>query len=137
MGRNDYEIDPNTDDLFISLIDLRDEAKAKGDSIEKTLKIIANSTSYGIFIEINRDDAPKSEKLNVFGPSGDYFQVRSKAIEEPGRFFNPLLGILITGAARLMLGIAEKLTVDFGLDWAFCDTDSLAELRSDLVYELN
>lgn len=41
-------------------------------------------------------------------------------------FFNPLLAILITGAARLVLGIAEKLTIDFGLDWAFCDTDSLA-----------
>jgi hypothetical protein len=129
MGRDDYEIDPNTDDPFISLIDLRDEAKAKDDSIEKTLKIIANSTSYGIFIEINRDDAPKSERLNAFGPNGDCFETRSKAIEEPGRFFNPLLGILITGAARLMLGLAEKLTTDFGLDWAFCDTDSLAMTR--------
>jgi len=37
--------------------------------------------------------------------------------------------VLITGAARLMLGITEKLTLDLGLDWAFCDTDSLAFAR--------
>jgi hypothetical protein len=129
LGRDDYTIDPERDDLFTRLIDLRDEAKSKDNSIEKTLKIIANSTSYGIFIEINRDDAPKSEKLNVFGPNGDCFEINSKAIEEPGRFFHPLLGILITGAARLMLGIAEKLTIENGLDWAFCDTDSLAIIK--------
>jgi hypothetical protein len=129
LGRDDYTIDPYADDFYLSLIDLRDEAKAKGDPIEKTLKIIANSTSYGIFIEINRDDAPKSQPLEVYGPSGNCFEVHSKVIEEPGRFFHPLLGVLITGAARLMLGIAEKLTLDSGLDWAFCDTDSLAITR--------
>jgi hypothetical protein len=123
-------IDPYADDFYLSLIDLRDEAKTKGDPIDKTLKVIANSTSYGIFIEINRDDAPRSELLDVYGPNGNCIKVNSKAIEEPGRFFHPLLGVLITGAARLMLGIAEKLTIDFGLDWAFCDTDPLAITRS-------
>ena len=93
------------------------------------LKIIANSTSYGIFIEINRDDAPKSELLNVFRPSGDYFEINSKAIEEPGRFFNPLLGIMIKGAAALLVGIDEKKNRDLGLQVAFCDTDSLAIIR--------
>lgn len=129
LGIERYSINPDKDDLFTRLIDLRDEAKSKSESIEKTLKIIANSTSYGIFIEINRDNAPKSENLNVYGPNGDCLLSNSKAIEEPGRFFNPLLAILITGAARLMLGISEKLTIDYGLDWAFCDTDSLAITR--------
>src|SRR5262249_27351199 len=131
LGRDDYTINPYTDDFYLSLIDLRDDAKAKGAPIEKTLKIIANSTSYGIFIEVNRDDAPKTERLHVYGPGGDCMEIRSKVIEEPGRFFHPLLAVLITGAARLMLGIAEKLTVDCGLDWAFCDTDSLAIVRPD------
>lgn len=133
LGLDDYTIDPNSDDPFIRLIDLRDEAKENGDSIEKTLKIIANSTSYGIFIEINRDDAPKSEEFYVFGPNGDCTEIDSKAIEEPGRFFHPLLGVLITGGARLMLGIAEKLTIDNGLEWAFCDTDSLAITRPENI----
>jgi hypothetical protein len=110
LGRGDYPINPYTDDFYLSLINLRDDAKEKSDPIEKTLKIIANSTSYGIFIEVNRDDAPKSERLHVYGPSGDCLETYSKVIEEPGRFFHPLLAVLITGAARLMLGIAEKLT---------------------------
>jgi hypothetical protein len=129
LGRDDFRIDPRKNDLFKRLVDLRDEAKARGDSAEKALKTIANSTSYGIFIEVNRDDAPKGKTLNVFGPKGEKREITTKAIEDPGRYFNPLLGVLITGAARLMLAIAEKVTLDLGLDWAFCDTDSLAIVR--------
>ena len=46
------------------------------------------------------------------------------SIEEPGRYFHPLLATLTTGAARLMLALAETLAEDEGLSWAFCDTDS-------------
>jgi hypothetical protein len=133
MGKRDFKIDPNSDDFFTRLIDLRDEAKANRDPIEKTLKIIANSTSYGVFIEISRDDAPKSELLKVFGPHGEPRNIDTKALEQPGRYFHPLLGVLITGAARLMLGIAELKTDGFGLDWAFCDTDSLAIIRPESI----
>lgn len=131
LGNDQYRIDPATDDLFNRLIDLRDEAKEKSDPIEKTIKILANSTSYGIFIEVNRDNAPKSEPITVFGPNDEKHDLSTKAIEEPGRYFHPLLGVLITGAARLMLGIAEKLVLDEGLDWAFCDTDSLSMIRPE------
>jgi hypothetical protein len=129
LGRDDFQIDPVNDDFFRRLIDLRDEAKGAIDPIEKTLKIIANSTSYGIFIEVNRDDAPKSEKLNIYGPAGECEQISTRGIEDPGRYFHPLLGVLITGAARLMLGIAENRVLTARLDWAFCDTDSLAIIR--------
>ncbi|MFN0303063.1 MAG: hypothetical protein ACKVQU_22215 [Burkholderiales bacterium] len=129
LGRDDFAIDPTSEGFFTRLVDLRDEAKAQGNPSEKALKIIANSTSYGIFIEVNRDDAPKAEPLTVFGPNGERMEVTTRSIEDPGRYFNPLLGVLITGAARLMLGIAEKRTLDLGLDWAFCDTDSLAIVR--------
>ena len=59
------------------------------------------------------------------------FPSSSKKVEEPGRYFHPLLATLITGAARLMLGIAECLCMEKGLDWAFCDTDSLAIAKPD------
>ncbi len=131
LNRDDYQIDPKKDDFFKCLIDMRDEAKANSDEIEKTIKIIANSTSYGIFIEIIRNDASRAEPLNVFGPNGDCIAVATKAIEEPGRYFNPILGVLITGAARLMLGLAERRVIDCGLDWAFCDTDSIAMVRPE------
>ena len=61
------------------------------------------------------------------------FYIDSKAIEEPGRYFHPLLGTLITGAARLMLALAEKLTLDQGLEWVFCDTDSLSIAKPELM----
>jgi hypothetical protein len=45
------------------------------------------------------------------------------------------LATLITGAARLMLALAERQTLDAGLDWIFCDTDSLAIARPADVAE--
>jgi hypothetical protein len=131
FGRKDFTVDPQTEDVFTRFIDMRDEAKAKGDPAEKAIKIIANSTSYGIFIEVNRDNAPKPEPIAIYGPSGACQLTKSKAIEEPGRYFHPLLGVLITGAARLMLGLAECLTKKARLKWTFCDTDSLAIARPE------
>ena len=133
FGNDAYTVDPLSDDVFSQLIDLRDHAKAQGDPRERAMKIIANATSYGIFIEILRDDAATSEPVPVYGPSGGRRIVETKAIEQPGRFFNPIVAVLITGAARLMLALTERLVVDAGLDWAFCDTDSIAIVRPDDV----
>ena len=131
LGRDEFRVDPLKDDAFKRLIDLRDEAKRNGVPAEKSIKITANSTSYGIFIEVIRDNAPKSEVLHVYGFDGVCRPEKIPAIEKPGRYFNPLLGVLITDAARLMLALAEKLSMDAGLDWVFCDTDSLAIARPD------
>lgn len=127
----DFAIDPLKDDAFKRFIDLRDRAKADKDPAEKAIKILANSTSYGIFIEVQRDNAPKPESLNLYTPDGHCHEISSTAIEDPGRFFHPLLGTLITGAARLMLALAERVAKDEGLGWAFCDTDSLAMARPE------
>jgi len=136
-GNSNYRVDPLEDDFFKRLIDLRSAIKAQLknssalnvsalDSDQQALKILANSTSYGIFVEliVGGFDAP--QKLTCYGPSGEGFSVDTKKIEEPGRYFHPLLATLITGAARLMLAIAETLCIRRGLDWAFCDTDSYA-----------
>lgn len=131
FGSSDFHIDPRRDDAFVRLIDMRDEAKAKGDAVEKAIKIIANSTSYGIFIEILRDDASKPEMLTLFHPEAREATILSKALEEPGRYFHPVIGTLITGAARLMLALAERTVLAESLQWAFCDTDSLAIARPD------
>ena len=52
-----------------------------------------------------------------------------------GKFFHPILGALITGAARLMLGLVERGILDAGLDWAFCDTDSMAIAKPEGMSE--
>lgn len=126
MGRADCVLDPAAADMFTGIINMRDRAKAAKDPIEKHLKILANSTGYGVYAEIIRDDAPKPEPLTVYGPDGASFTNLSCALEEPGRYYHPLLAAMITSAARLMLACAELVAEKEGLGWAFCDTDSLA-----------
>ncbi len=90
------------------------------------MKILANATSYGIFIELNVDDPDEVESPIQIHASAGSRVAKSAKRENPGDFFHPLLGTLITGAARLMLAITERLLLDEGLDWIFCDTDSMA-----------
>ena len=143
-GNPDYRIDPYKDDFFKRLIDLRNEVKgrlkqAPGDerntleAEQLALKIVANSTSYGIFIELNVEDLPSAEDRLCYGYSGKAFKVTTNKLEKPGRYFHPLLATLITGAARLMLAVTETLAQQNGLDWAFCDTDSMAIAKPDNV----
>lgn len=131
FGRDEYTIDPRKDDIFIRLIDMRDEAKANRDPLEKVMKIIANATCYGIYAEVQRDDAPKPESIDVHGPHGEGGTMLSQAVEEPGEYFHPVLAPLITSAARLMLALAERLARDESLAWTFCDTDSIAMTKPE------
>ena len=136
-GNPDYCVDPVETDFFKRVIELRQSIKKRRDvatgddraalEIEQNfLKIAANSTSYGIFIEVNVETGPTRRATTVHSSTCDPFSFKSNKVEMPGTFFHPLLGTLITGAARLMLAIAERLVTDSGLDWSFCDTDSMA-----------
>lgn len=135
FGDPAFRVDPRNEDVFNRLIDLRDKAKADRNQNQQAIKIVANATSYGIFIEVQRDDAPKPEPLMIYDHNGEALETKSKALEQPGKFFHPLLGTLITGAARLMLALSENLTLDAGLKWVFCDTDSLAIARPEGMAE--
>lgn len=136
-GNEQYEIDPVRQDFFRRLIDLKEATKlemdasagSKGEELRSrygTLKIVANATSYGIFVEVNVSELDGREQRTCFGPGGYGFPVETDKSEEPGRYFYPLLATLITGGARLMLAITESLIKQSGLDWVFCDTDSMA-----------
>ncbi|MFC7291192.1 DNA polymerase [Hirschia litorea] len=131
FGKPEYRVDPLNEDVFVKFVNLRDEAKARKDPLQQAIKIIANATCYGIFVEVLRDEAPKPETLNIYGPDGNGFETSSTALEEPGKYFNPVLAVLITSAARLMLALAERLTTDQGLAYTFCDTDSIAMTKPD------
>jgi hypothetical protein len=137
VGNNDYTINPRKDDFLKRMIDARNEVKAKMkrasgheaarlDAEQQSIKIIANATSYGIFVEQIVEELDSPEHRMCFGSGGEPFQVSTAKGEKPGRYFHPLIATLITGAARLMLAITEVLASVGGLDWAFCDTDSMA-----------
>jgi transcriptional regulator with XRE-family HTH domain len=130
-------IDPATDDFYQRLIIHRNTLKRKLktaseaekpilESDQKSIKILANATSYGIFVELNVEEYVAAKQMIGYGVRPQAFKFKSKKFEKPGRYFHPLLGTLITGAARLMLALAEHQVTEQKLDWAFCDTDSIA-----------
>ena len=130
-------INPATDDFYQRLIIHRNAIKAKLEtasapdkpalkSDEQAIKILANATSYGIFVELNVGEYVKTERMVGYGGRPHPSRFKSQTSERPGAYFHPLLATLITGAARLMLALAEHQVVEQGLDWVFCDTDSLA-----------
>jgi hypothetical protein len=145
-GNPDYRIDPARDDFFRRAIELRISIKKQmgvetgaiwrtHDAEQEFLKILANSTAYGISMQIDPADFDRREYVDVFGPRGRPHRIFSKRYETPGPYFHPLLGAVTTGAARLMLAITERLIIDAGLDWAFCDTDSMAIAKPDAISE--
>lgn len=136
-GNADFGVDPRSDDFYRRTIDLRNGVKsklktAKGldasrlDSEQQGLKTLANATSYGIFVELIVEELEERERRQCYGPGGEPFSIMPTKGEQPGRYFHPLLATLITGAARLLLAISETLALRADLDWAFCDTDSMA-----------
>lgn len=139
-GKPENHVDPVKDDFFKSVIQLRQSVKeqrdaASGDEREQfeteqnALKIAANATSYGVYVEVNVETRPHNRMTSVHSSTCPPFRLQTKKAEIPGTYFHPLLATLITGAARLMLATAERLVEDQGLEWAFCDTDSMAIAR--------
>src|SRR5262249_12522740 len=61
----------------------------------------------------------------------DQFPCEVQHFERPGAFYFPILATLITGAARLMLALAEHEVTARGGSYAFMDTDSLAIVASE------
>jgi len=121
-------VDPRKGDFFQTVIEERQRRKKTDPTGQHFLKILANSTAYGIFVELNRQE-DQAAAVEVFGL--DHFTGHVAHVEEPGRFFFPILGTLITGAARLMLALAEAEVTKRGGTYAMMDTDSLAVVASE------
>jgi len=126
FGDAKYSIDLSHQDFFTEVINLRTSvkdylaiAKQTGDSEQATyleslqlaLKLLANSTSYGVLVETRYE----------------------KGVETAGRYYASPVAVHITAAARLLLAIAEKLGHDRGLHYAMCDTDSMAYARPETM----
>lgn len=120
------EIDPNKENLFKTLVEKRDKYKRLGEDFgQKALKILLNATSYGIFVEINTKLLEKQTEVKVYS-NNQFFTSHISKIEETGKYFNPIIAVLITSGARLVLAIVEALLKKHNQVHAFCDTDSMA-----------
>lgn len=96
------------------------------------LKVVANSTSYGIFAEMVRQELPAGQRqtVEVFGLDKP-FDCSINAPERPGAYSFPPLAAIITGGARLMLAILECCVNEHGGSYAMCDTDSMAIVATE------
>ncbi len=92
--------------------------------------MLANSGCYGIFAQIDREEfGSNRQPVTIYGLA-EPFQQKLSAVEAPGAYSFPPLAACITGAARLMLALLERLVTDAGGHYAFCDTDSMAIVAS-------
>jgi hypothetical protein len=127
-------IDPRKHDFFRHVVEQRERNKSDH-SLEGFLKDLANSGSYGLFVEINSEKRVKPVTIKVF--SGDEsFEMDSQVIEKHGQWYLPPIAALITAGGRLLLAMLERCVNDAGGNHLFCDTDSLcivASERKDLV----
>jgi hypothetical protein len=144
--RNMVEIDPAADDFFKVVIEARERVKADKNlaeserhSLQYFLKILANSGSYGLFVEMNpervgrdrKTGEPARAKVRVF--SGDrQFETTSTVIEKPGEWYCPLFASLITAGGRLILAMLENTVAHAGGTYLMCDTDSMAIVASPM-----
>ena len=115
------DFDPNKENFIKRLVEERQKIKKTNPSKAQALKIIANATTYGIFIELNPDD--KKQELNVY--SNESFISENSKLEKAGEFFNPIISVFITAGARLLLVMAEKFVESKGYSHAYMDTDSI------------
>jgi hypothetical protein len=127
--------DPEGRDFFCALVEERQLVK-KGlkagahASDDAFLKTLANSTSYGIYAEMNRQELTKPRTITIHGIDGP-FQHRTKAPEELGTFCFPPIAALIPAAARLMLALLECCVTGRGGHYASCDTDSMTIVSTE------
>ena len=115
------------DDLFCKLIECRFELQKNTDKtskqLQKILKIIANSTCYGKFIQLNTRKTILKKDVTVYGL--DSFDVQTRRLENSDKFYHPIISVFLTAGSRLILAAAEHLLEQNNGYLMYCDTDSV------------
>jgi hypothetical protein len=122
-------INPLRDDFFRFVIEQKSIHKPKNKLLANFFKVIANSGSYGLFVQVDQEKTRKSKNVKVL--SGEIsFERAYSTIEKGGPWYFPPLASLITAGGRLLLAMLEKCVSDQGGTYLFCDTDSLCIVSS-------
>ncbi len=126
-------VNPREENFIRQLIEKRLKMKQFLDSeihttIQNTIKIIANTASYGIHIQVNSESEKQNEPVTVYGID-EPFSANPNVLarkEVPAKHFNPILGVFLPAAARLVLAAAESLVTSHRDGYvAYMDTDSI------------
>jgi len=129
-------VNPKVDNFIQKLIEKRLETKQKLEEnaslgleriIQNTIKIIANTVSYGDYIQVNSEKASSRVVVPVYGIEEPFYvDARTLAkTESPSKHFNPIIGVFLTAGARLVLGAAERLVRNNGGYISYMDTDAI------------
>jgi hypothetical protein len=122
-------IDPEKDDFYRKVIEQRIAHKAENKPLADFLKVVANSGSYGLFVEVNTETNNKEKRVSYF--SGEKSgRTPTNYVETPGAWYFPPHASLITAGGRLLLAMLEKSVQDLGGSYLFCDTDSMCIVGS-------
>jgi hypothetical protein len=136
--RGTIDVNPRQKDFFRAVIEERKRSQARSDlppsekgRLDKALKVIANSTSYGIYAEMIRQESDEKTDVVCHGIDPQSFTCRVNHPEVPGKYCFPPLAALITGGARLMLALLENCVSELGGTYAMEDTDSMAIVATE------
>jgi hypothetical protein len=136
--RKKIKVDPGQEDFFKVVIEERkrlascaDMPKSEKSRLDKALKVIANSTSYGIYAEMNRQESDEKVDVLCHGIDPEPFTCKVTHPEVPGKYCFPPLAALITSGARLMLSLLEHCVSERGGNYAMEDTDSMAIVATE------
>jgi hypothetical protein len=131
------EINPIVKDFFRGVIEERKSlpnrselSKEEKDRLDKALKVLANSASYGIYAEMNSQESDDKVRMTCHGIDEEPYECTVAHPDVPGAYCFPPLASLITGAARLMLALLEYSVTELGGTYAMEDTDSMAIVAS-------
>ena len=123
-------IDPLQDDFYCRVIEQKSVHKPTNKPLANFLKVLANSGSYGLFVQLDPERLRKAVSVQVY--SGEIFFERSYAVvEKSGPWYFPPLASLITAGGRLLLAMLERCVTDKGGSYLFCDTDSLCIVSNE------
>jgi len=128
-------IDPRKDDFFVRVVEQRNRLKPSNPPVSEFLKVVGNSGSYGLFVQVDPEIRQKPKNIRVY--SGEtIFSEPSRYVEKTGPWYFPPLASLITSGGRLLLAMLERCIQDAGGSYLFCDTDSMCIVGSELGGEV-
>ena len=128
--RGMVEIDPRRHDFFRHVVEQRQHHKTSDEPLANFLKTLANSGSYGLFVEVTPEAQSKPVSVRVHSGNTSFDTPPLPVVERPGRWYFPPIAALITAGGRLLLAMLERCVRDAGGTHLFCDTDSLCIVAS-------
>ena len=122
-------IDPRKDDFFVRVIEQRNRLKRSDRYVSDFLKVLGNSGSYGLFVQVDPETLQKPRNIRIYSGERSFLQP-SRYVEKTGPWYFPPLASLITSGGRLLLAMLERCIQHAGGSYLFCDTDSMCIVGS-------